>query len=177
MTELCKGTLFDWIKGFLHYDAPKIEDERNIIHQVTRGLAYLHENKISHRDIKPHNILIHVHVYEGMKLSWVKLAEFGTCSTLTADENGFTNTNVVNPTGTRGYMAPEMYESSRISSGSKVDIFALGCVLGCTLSIGGKHPFGDDEVDQSFRIKEKSPMVLSRGDLKSAFSEDESVFK
>ena len=172
MTEYCIGTLKDWIAGTLDYDGPKIDDERKILHQVTQGLAYLHDNKIIHRDIKPHNILIYVD--EGSE-PLMKLADFGICSILSVD-NGFTITNVVNPSGTRGYMPPEMFESSRIPDGYKVDIFALGCVFGLTLSIGGKHPFGKDEVDQSFWIKEKRPMLLCREELKDAFSHDELAF-
>jgi len=49
---------------------------------------------------------------------------------------------MVNPKGTRGWMAPEQYGSARL--GGEVDIFALGCIFGYTLSTEGKHPFGDD---------------------------------
>lgn len=162
----------DWIVGALKYEGPKINDERKILQQVTQGLAYLHQNKIIHRDIKPHNILIYVE--EGSD-PLMKLADFGICSILSV-ENGFTNTNVVNPSGSPGYRAPEMFENKVLDN--KVDIFALGCVFGCTLSTGGKHPFGDDEVTRSYKIKEKKPMVLKQKDLKGPYySVDEFVFE
>lgn len=168
---MCSGTLKDWIEEKLNYDGPKIENEREILHQVIQGLVYLHEDcKIIHRDIKPHNILIHV--MDDGREPQMKLADFGICSILSVD-NGFTNTNTTNPSGTRGYMAPEMYGSNYLDN--KVDIFALGCVFGCTLSERGKHPFGDNVDDQAYRIKSKQSMKLTREQLKSKFSTDKDL--
>ncbi len=170
---MCKGTLKNWIVGTLKYDGPKFNDERKILHQVTQGLAYLHHNKITHRDIKPSNILIYLDDKGSEPV--MKLADFGICSILSTD-NGFTNTNVENPSGTQGFMAPEMYGKHHL--GNKVDIFALGCVFCCTLSTGGRHPFGDDEVTRSYMIKEKKPMALKQKDLKGPYySVDEFVFE
>jgi len=64
-------------------------------------------------------------------------------------------------------MASEMYGRHHLDD--KVDIFAVGCVFGCTLSIGEKHPFGDNEVTQSYMIKEKKPMSLKQEDLKHPY--------
>ncbi len=77
----------------------------------------------------------------------MKLADFGLSKVLNNEKGDFTNTSLGNPSGTRGWMAPELYKSIRYDS--KVDIFALGCIFGYTLS-GGKHPFGDDPFDQEF---------------------------
>jgi len=57
-TELCRGTLFDYVTN--KYKRPKFEGEWEILFQVTKGLAYVHELGIVHRDIKPSNILIFV---------------------------------------------------------------------------------------------------------------------
>jgi len=50
----------------------------------------------------------------------MKLADFGLAKLLKFHKEDFTNTNVANPTGTKGWMAPEVYESNRFDF--KVDI-------------------------------------------------------
>lgn len=56
--ELCRGTLEDYLNG--KYQGPRFRNLKEILCQVTRGLAHLHELKIVHRDIKPTNLLIFV---------------------------------------------------------------------------------------------------------------------
>jgi len=150
------------------YDGPSIKDEKEILRQVTRGLAHLHKLGIIHRDIKPSNILIYIpDEYHGKPL--MKLADFGLSKVLNNEKGDFTNTSLGNPSGTRGWMAPELYKSIRYDS--KVDIFALGCIFGYTLS-GGKHPFGDDPFDRSYRVKHMMPIVMAQIDLKIPYSKD-----
>jgi len=114
--------------------------------QVTEGLAYLHGEKIVHRDIKPTNILI---LQMGTETR-MKLADFGVSRKFFLPDGDFTNSDYTSPKGTRGWIAPELYQNHRYTF--KVDIFSLGCVVSYTLS-GGKHPFGDDPIECMFRIK------------------------
>jgi len=100
----------------------------------------------------------------------VKLADFDISKILKNDKDNFTNTSVTNPNGTKGWMAPEVYQFERFDF--KVDIFALGCIFGYTLS-EGKHPFGDDVIKRIDRIREKKAMVLVREDLKDPYSLDD----
>ncbi len=173
VTELCKGTLEDYVKG--EYQGPKFPNEADILFQVTRGLAHLHRLNIVHRDIKPTNILIFVpdgDVDEPL----MKLADFGISKSLNTDKKDFTNTSLTNPSGTKGWMAPEVYQLKRFDY--KVDIFPLGCIFAYTLS-GGKHPFGDDPDRRSFLIKEEKPMLMVQQDLIKPYnySEDGEAFE
>lgn len=128
VTELCSGNLQEWIKGT--YKGPIILlNDKMMLYQVTDGLAYLHQCKIVHRDIKPQNILI------SRTGEQMKLADFGISRALkTNDKIDFTNTNVTNPHGTKGWVAPELYHNKRYDF--KADIFPLGCVFAYTLSGG-----------------------------------------
>lgn len=161
-----------------------ISDEKTILMEVTKGLEYLHESQpiIVHRDINPNNILIFVPPNK-IQQPRMKLADFGI-SRILLDSDTYSNgtfmyTSLTNPSGTGGYMAPEIFKKKPCDF--KVDIFALGCVFGCTLSIGGKHPFGSDKSEQVVRIKKEPKdepyMLLTLEELKESYTHDNSVFE
>jgi len=148
---------------------PKFESEREILLQISQGLAHLHGLGIVHRDLKPVNILLFVPLSKEneCKSPIIKLADFGR-SKITHEEH--TETSNSNPTGTRGWMAPEVYITKKVDS--KVDVFALGLIFDYTLS-GGKHPFGDDDLEERvMRIKKKEPMKMVRNYLKEPYSSE-----
>ena len=70
-----------------------------VAHQMMSALEYLHKQKITHRDIKPDNILI-----ASNDPFVVKLTDFGL-SKVIADEGTFLKTFC----GTLLYCAPEVY--------------------------------------------------------------------
>jgi len=122
---------------------------------------------IVHRDLKPVNILIYIppsEENEEHKPPIIKLADFGISKALNPDKEDFTNTSVTNPNGTRGWMAPEVYELKRFDF--KVDVWALGLIFGYTLS-GGKHPFEPNKP-----ITKRMRMKLVRNDLKEPYSSE-----
>ncbi len=169
-TELCAGTLEDYVKGNYHGSALQLGD-KEILYQVSLGLAYLHRNKIIHRDIKPSNILISI-PNDG-EIPQMKLADFGLSKVLDNSKDDFTNTSVGNPSGTKGWMAPELYEYYRYDS--KVDIFPLGCIFGYTLS-SGLHPFGDDPIERHYRVKHKMSVLMTISDLKIPYCRNSVAF-
>ncbi len=161
----------DYVKG--NYKGPEIGDEKEILHQITQGLAYLHRIGIVHRDIKPNNIFIWVPSTENAQdllKPKMKLADFGL-SKFKKMEDGEEFSTLTYPHGAKGWMAPELLirssrvENKTISYGFSVDIFPLGCVFGYTLSEGGKHPFGNDPIEQD----------LTSADLKVPYCYDEFV--
>ena len=102
----------------------------------------------------------------------MKLADFGLSKILQSEQFDLSTKNKTNPGGTRGWIAPELYEGRY---DYKVDIFPLGCLFGYTLS-NGKHPFGED-VERSFRImKKREPKFLAKNNMKEPYSKDDVAF-
>jgi serine/threonine protein kinase len=93
-----------------------------IFKQIVSAIAYCHSLKISHRDIKLENILIHN--------SQIKLIDFGFAIANQSKCRTFC--------GTPSYMAPELVNRDEYSPFS-VDIWALGVLLYAMLC--GKFPF------------------------------------
>jgi len=156
MEDFFNGTYDGLEKGII--------TKKEIIRQVAKGLDHLHKLGIVHRDIKPTNILIFEPDSEASyNKPQMKLADFDISKIVKPERGDFTNTSVTNPSGTWGWIAPEVYKEDRFDF--KVDVWALGCIFGYTLS-GGKHPFGDDDIMKRIdRIKQKRAMLLTKKDL------------
>jgi serine/threonine-protein kinase len=86
-----------------------------LLRGIARGLAVVHEAGLSHRDLKPDNVM----VATGDR---VVLTDFG----LTRPEYGHDDTHV---SGSPNYMAPEVITGSvKRWEGHLVDLYALGIV-------------------------------------------------
>ncbi|KAJ3396796.1 negative regulator of the PHO system [Lobulomyces angularis] len=111
---------------------------KNFMFQLLRGIAYCHENRVLHRDLKPQNLLIN----SRMEL---KLADFGLARAFGIPVNTFSNEVV-----TLWYRAPDVLLGSRNYSTS-IDIWSAGCIMAELLS--GKALFpGKNNEDQLQRI-------------------------
>ncbi len=104
-----------------------------IIHQVASALDAAHAAGVTHRDVKPQNILI-----TGDDFAY--LVDFGIASAKTDEKLTQLGTAV----GTLKYMAPERFSSDYSSDDvtSRADVYALACVLYECLT--GTPPYGAD---------------------------------
>lgn len=112
--------------------ATKVKTATWVASRILQALAYSHEKKFVHRDIKPGNIL----AYREAHRLQVKLADFGLAKCY--EHAGFSAmTDDISLRGTIAYMAPEQIKSSK-TVGPPADIFATGACLYRLLV--GKHP-------------------------------------
>jgi NIMA (never in mitosis gene a)-related kinase len=118
---------------------PYSEEELiHIIKQIIEGLAFLQYNKISHRDIKPQNVL----VFEN---NIYKMADFGE-----AKEMNFAK-ELSTLRGTELYMSPILFENYKLKlndathNAYKSDVFSLGyCfVYAATLTFNSLYDIRD----------------------------------
>mmetsp|Transcript_2237 Transcript_2237/g.2532 ORF Transcript_2237/g.2532 Transcript_2237/m.2532 type:complete len:436 (-) Transcript_2237:661-1968(-) len=115
-----------------------------LIRQVVSAVAYMHSNKVIHRDIKLENILLAEKPGKDIKL---KIIDFGLAKTMAPNEKAKTFF------GTVGYLAPEMTKR-RYSFG--VDVWAVGVLTYVLLC--GVFPFDDDaRKNRSSQYKLKFP--------------------
>jgi serine/threonine kinase PknH len=102
-----------------------------IIRQVASALDAAHESGVTHRDVKPENILI-----TGDDFAY--LVDFGIANAATDEKLTEMGTAV----GTYAYMAPERFTSDEVTY--RADIYSLACVLHECLT--GSEPYKADSV-------------------------------
>jgi serine/threonine protein kinase len=105
-------------------------DERSaasVISQVARGLAFAHEQRLVHRDVKPGNIIVQD---DGR----VKLLDLGLAGSM-LEEEALRLGRVV---GTMDYIAPEQIRAAD-DVGPAADVYSLGCTL--YFAVTGRVPF------------------------------------
>src|SRR6201992_2744810 len=89
---------------------------KSFMFQLLRGIAFCHENRVLHRDLKPQNLWINT---KGQ----LKLADFGLARAFGIPVNTFSNEVV-----TLWYRAPDVLLGSRMYNTS-IDIWSAGCIM------------------------------------------------
>jgi len=148
--ELCSsGGLDEVLKEKGHFS----EDEAlGIFQQLTNAVAYMHENDITHRDLKLDNILLAKPTAEYPY--FIKLADFGL--SYTRSESG-SDYMMMQSVGTPIYMAPEVITNHGYSQ--QCDIWSIGIVLHTLLS--GKAPFIANNEDELRELITKGHLHFS----------------
>jgi len=140
---------------------------RSFLHQLLRGIAFCHQHRVLHRDLKPQNLLIN---REGE----FKLADFGLARAFGIPVRSYTHEVV-----TLWYRAPDVLMGSRKYS-TPVDIWSVGCIF--AEMVTGRPLFpGNNEADQLQKIfkvlgtasQETWPSIVELPDWKPDFPQYE----
>ncbi|XP_077411530.1 serine/threonine-protein kinase PLK4 [Vanacampus margaritifer] len=127
--EMCQnGEMGRYLK---EREVPFTEDEaRHFMHQIVKGMLYLHTHGILHRDLTLPNLLLTNNMN-------IKIADFGLATQLKLpNEKHFTMC------GTPNYISPEV--ATRSAHGLESDVWSLGCMFFAFLM--GRPPFDTDTV-------------------------------
>ncbi|KAH0608693.1 uncharacterized protein H6S33_001827 [Morchella sextelata] len=130
------------------------ESAKRITKNLLEALEFLHEKGISHRDVKPENVLIVSKVPLSVKLTNFAISVFSKPS------GGST---ISLRQGTLAYMAPELFGifGREIGCTNPADIWALGCLLFKMFTL--KTPFMERQADdmKSTKISTSSGILAS----------------
>ncbi|NXO15427.1 PDK1L kinase, partial [Oriolus oriolus] len=116
--EFCEGGTMN---EYLLARGPDARLNRSFMRQLSSAVAFLHRNRIVHRDLKADNIL----VAHGRAGPVVKVADFGLSKVCRGDGN-VNRHRFSSACGSNFYMAPEVWEGHYTA---KADIFALGVIF------------------------------------------------
>ena len=114
------------------------ETTKSFLYQLLRGIAFCHEHRVLHRDLKPQNLLINM-------TGELKLADFGLARAFGIPVRNYTHEVV-----TLWYRAPDVLLGSRKYSTS-VDIWSVGCIFAEMVNARPLFP-GTNDADQLMKI-------------------------
>ena len=122
--------------------------------QILDALDTVHKNGLTHRDVKPENILIRPN-------GNAVLIDFGAAKQTTARNSALTSLTL-----THGYAPPEQYSSSAKDIGSWTDIYALGATVFFAMTGGTVPPRAMERVNAiSQSPKHEDPFKQMMGKL------------
>ncbi len=120
-------TLKQWM---IDNPSPSVEDVRNIIEQLAKGLQAMHRQEMLHQDLRPNNIMID-------RTGTVKIIDFGSVRVAGVAEIKSTKEQQ-HILGTAQFTAPEYFLGEPGTTRS--DMFSLGVIAYQMLS--GRTPYG-----------------------------------
>jgi len=155
VTEFIKGqTLKQWI---IDHPKPSVEEVRNIVEQIAKGLRALHRQEMFHQDLRPDNIMIDQN-------DVVKIIDFGAVRVEGLKEitRPIEQQNIL---GTVLYTAPE-YFLGEIGT-QRSDMFSLGTI--CYQMLSGKTPYGTQVANSRTKAAQR------RLKYRSVFTKDREI--
>jgi len=147
MELMSGGDLFDRIGKKKTYSEA---DARDLIVKMLKSVAYCHQRKIAHCDMKPKNLLLMTEDND----SFIKLADFGFAARVHAPKS------LTKQCGTPFFVAPEILIRKPYDQQS--DMWSVGCIIYLLLS--GNLPFMGRSQKELFRKIVAGKYVLEGGE-------------
>lgn len=150
---------------YMPYDLNMVLHERkltpvsrqSVLRDLFAGLAHLHSIGIIHRDIKPSNILL-------ATLSGpAYIADFGIAWSPTDSASEPAEEKILD-VGTTSYRPPELLFGNQ-SYGSKLDMWAAGCVAAQVISLNGETLFDAGDLGSELALIKSIFQTLGTPDL------------
>ncbi|KAJ1024835.1 hypothetical protein NDA16_002875 [Ustilago loliicola] len=145
------GSIVALLRNYGAFEEPLV---RNFVRQILKGLSFLHNRGIMHRDIKGANILVD-------NKGGIKISDFGISKKVESELVLATNKGGAGGAGTGGaahrpslqgsvfWMAPEVVKQTSYTI--KADIWSLGCLV--VEMISGTHPWAElNQMQALFQI-------------------------
>jgi len=117
-----------------------LDTAKSFLFQLLRAIAYCHDHRVLHRDLKPQNLLINMN-------GELKLADFGLARSFGIPVRSYTHEVV-----TLWYRPPDVLMGSKKYSTS-VDIWSMGCIFAEMVNGNPLFP-GTSDDDQLLKIFE-----------------------
>ncbi|CAB5217108.1 unnamed protein product [Rhizophagus irregularis] len=99
--------------------------------EITKGILWIHDKKITHRDLHSNNILVHQHK--------IKISDFGLSEMIDHNTRSFVG-------GIPAYMEPQLFISNEYCLDEKSDVYSLGVLMWEISS--GQPPFNFKSPEQ-----------------------------
>ncbi len=120
------------LQSLINREGPiPFKDAVPLLAQVAAGLGAAHAIGVTHRDVKPANVVLDSDSLQATP----KLVDFGIARL--NDQGATALTSTMTAIGSAAYMSPEQASGERVNSAS--DLYSLGCLM--TTVITGHPPF------------------------------------
>ena len=107
------------LQRYLDEAKPSCEARLRLFDELVGIVAYAHSEGVIHRDLKPHNILVH------SGSGRLKLIDFSIAGIVRPDDTSRTAAGY----GTRDYQSPEQAGLTSYRIDARTDVYSLGCLL------------------------------------------------
>ena len=153
--------VMEYLPSDLHDTLAKYGDiplfvKRSILHDVTRGLIYLHAHKppIVHRDLTAKNVLLNSAMV-------AKIADFGVSRRIIGEHITFQSATLTRVPGCDTYMPPEAFDENPVYD-AKLDMFSFGHLTLHTLAQAVPvllHPKSVSPKTTNFEVERRKPIL------------------